>query len=80
MKAKAILKTNYYGKTLAKINLQGKGIADCDKKVSRMAQVVNANYWEVQYDCHWFYAQTLVIGSKGIKLTPTLPADYWQTV
>ena len=80
MRARAILKTEYYGKTIAKVNLLGKGRIDCDRKVAILAQVLSADYWEVQYDCHWFDAQVLVSSVKGIKLTPTLPADYWQTV
>lgn len=68
MKARAILKESYYGKTLASVNLQGKGIIDCDRKVADYATELKADYWEIQYNCHFDNAQKLVSGKNGIRI------------
>ena len=67
MKARAIYKENYFGKTLARVNLEGKGVIDCDKKVSDYATHLNSDYWEIQYNCHFDNVKTLIVGKKGIR-------------
>jgi len=49
MKARAILKDSYYGHTLIRVNLRGRGTDDCESKVSQLAALYNANYWEVEF-------------------------------
>ncbi len=68
MIARALLKTDYHGRELARVNLRGKGIVDCDTKLARLASTLRADYWEIQYNLHYENAQTLTCGNKQLTL------------
>ena len=49
MKARATIKTDYYGHTLIRVNLKGRGTDDIENKVTMLAALYDAEYWEVEF-------------------------------
>lgn len=68
MRARALLKTDYYGREIMRVNLAGNGIVDCDTKVAKLAAELHADYWEIQYHKQWgdLLCFRLRVGKKGI--------------
>jgi hypothetical protein len=68
MKARALLKTEHYGTEIMRVNLQGRGVVDCDTKLAMLAAKLNANYWEIQYDREYEDAARLVVHRNQISV------------
>lgn len=68
MMARALLKQSYYGPEVMRVNLLGKGVVDCDRKVAALASELKADYWEIQYHKSWgdLPAFRLKVGKNGV--------------